>query len=224
MNKRIFWGLIALTAVTACHKENVDFDAANGIRHLVVHAGVPGTRTSLEPRTGGGYDFMWDAGDALMLAQIEGTFEENTSFHLSTNTVGQRSDEATFAFSLPAATTDQTAYFGIVQPAGIQASDYPHGSPFIYSYLGSYDHDFYLILPHRQSPTASSFDPKADLLISEEVVPAEQPGEVSMRFGRIGSILKLTALPASQSVTSLPSSSFALLMTTTSLPKQLRCM
>ncbi|MDY2622993.1 MAG: hypothetical protein SOV62_00650 [Alloprevotella sp.] len=48
-------------------------------------------------------------------------------------------------------------------------------------------------LPWRQSPTADSFDPKADLMVSKTVTAAEQPTEsMSLQFARLGCVIKIT--------------------------------
>ena len=48
-------------------------------------------------------------------------------------------------------------------------------------------------LPWKQSPTAESFDPKADLMVSKTVTAAEQPTEsMSLQFARLGCVIKIT--------------------------------
>ena len=66
----------------------------------------------------------------------------------------------------------------------------------LFDYTGAYVAPHMLVdlrFPDIQYPTAESYDPKADLLISKQISSAQQlSGEIMFSFARVGSIVKVT--------------------------------
>ena len=218
--KRLFIlsSMTLLACMIACQSELSIEPSGAHTKTIIVHAGDPGTRTSVQI-DGGGYRVNWSAGDQIAVAEII-----NANF-------GDETGPAPYqqVFSEPLAADASSASFTVSLSDRSSAEENPHGDSFryvgVYPGYGLYsvnwtgdnraeweahwgdtttpDHATLLVnMPTFQSPTAESFDPEADLLVSQVVESATQPNELSLRFARIGTIVKvtLTGLPAGMSV------------------------
>lgn len=113
----------------------------------------------------------WHATDALGV--FDGTTETNAKFD---NT---KADGELGVFN------------GAVPSAGTYYAYYP------YSTGGANDSGALVLFPDPQEPTPTSFDPKADLLLSEAFdVTTTDPTDQTLRFTRLGAFLKINFIDA----------------------------
>lgn len=219
--KRLFVNAIAilLACATACQLEPATVET-NAVRTMTVHAGSADTRTAVQV-DGNEFHVNWTAGDRIAVAEI---IEAN--FKL---TEEPRPAAYQQADSDPLAADAATASFNVSLTDRTSAAENPSGDSF--RYVGVYpayslysvnwtgddrqeweehwgnntieDHStLFVNMPTNQSPRADSFDPEADLMVSEMIVSATQPSELTMRFARVGTIAKITlkGLPAGMNV------------------------
>lgn len=209
---------VLLACMLACQSEISIVPGGDPVKTMVVNAGEPGTRTSVQI-DGGNYRVNWSAGDQIAVAEIiEANFniQDGPSPYqqVTSNPLAADAASASFTVSL----TDRSS--AEANPTGgpfTYVGVYPSNSLYSVSWTGhnraeweekwgdttAPDHSTLLVeLPTYQSPTADSFDPYADLLVSQMVTSATQPSELSLHFARVGTIVKvtLTGLPAGMSV------------------------
>ena len=197
-----------LACVVACQSEVSLDPAASPVKTITVQAGEPGTRTSVQV-DGSKFSVNWSAGDMIAVAEII-----NANFGLDKGPAPYQYD-----YSEPLDADAASASFTVSLTDRSSAEENPTGD--VFSYVGVYpafglysvnwtgddraaweenwgdtttpDHATLLVeLPTYQSPTADSFDPQADLLVSQVVTSATQPDNLSMRFARVGTIVKVT--------------------------------
>ena len=169
------------------------------------------TKTAITPKPEGGYSMSWKAGDAIRLFEI--VYENYGT-----------SDTACGGFSSDGLASDaQTASFTVdldtqlIAPDGAKyryVGTYPMNSYYEYYWSGDQndaynDYDtvwagsectinhpvLYVNFPTRQSPSATSFDPDADLMVSSQKVldeRAKSEEALTLSFARIGAIVKVT--------------------------------
>lgn len=221
MKRITFLSLISVLALaTACQAEISINPDSTPVRQMTVYAGEAGTRTAVQV-DGLTYHVNWSAGDCIAVAEI---IEANFGFDPKS-----RPDPYQQAYSDPLAADAATASFNVTLedrsfPAANPYSDsfryvgvYPSGSLYSVHWTRDEraeweehwgdtttpDHSTLLVeLPVYQVPRADSFDPNADLMVSEVVESDTQPDELSLRFARVGTIAKITlkGLPAGMNV------------------------
>lgn len=223
MKRSAFVSFVTVLAfATACQVESAVETSSAPVRKMTVHAGEAGTRTAVQT-DGTEYHAKWQAGDQIGIAEV---IEANFTLD-----PGSRPSPECIANSDPLASDAASASFNVTLADRSSAADNPEGD--VFRYVGVYppgslysvrwtgdmrsdweafwgdtttpDHFTMLVeLPSFQRPGPDSFDPNADLLVSQVVSSATQPDELSLRFARVGTIVKVTlkGLPAGMAVES----------------------
>ena len=202
--------LVAAALPGCTLEEQIDME---GTHTVVINTGEAGlTRTSISP-SGSGYSVDWQEGDMINLIEIVPSLKEQVRIYKSAPLAASDINPdgtANFVVSLDNARSGQPAYQYIAQYPGASKEmpscnylDWSSSSDKMYAawanewgYSGSYvdpHASLQLYMPSFQSPTASSFDPAADLMVSKAVLTSLQlAGDASMQFSRVGTIVKMT--------------------------------
>lgn len=191
---------------------------------MTVDAGTAGTKTAVQV-DGSTYNVTWKAGDKINVAEII-----NANFSLSTpkppaaytlnqsDALAADATTASFNVSLENRATD------VDNPnhdAFRYVAVYPWSSLYSVNWTGNNraeweahwgntttpDHATVIVeLYNHQRPSADSFDPAADLMVSNMVESPypTQPTSLTLKFARVGTIAKITlkGLPAGRTVQS----------------------
>lgn len=190
--KALWLGAAGLMVLNACsRKEAFDpgtetvvpaVEKALPAFRMEVSAGDPGTKTVIDDAGGGQYNVLWQAGDALGVYEVgNGIVQEKAESEALTG--GGAS--AQFNFNLggtPSAPYDYT----FVYPAS--ALHFAGGH-----YLVS--------IPSSQTVAAGSFDPAADVLVSEHIQADVRPTAIEARFARLGGTARMVIKAPSTSET-----------------------
>ncbi len=179
MKKNLFriigLGIAAVAMLASCSKSEEDINPINeDAFQMVVSTGDPSTKTIIDDIGGGKYGVLWQAGDKLAVYEVgNGTVQGRTE---STSLAsGGATAQFQFAFSgSPSAPYDYT----FVYPAAALSLEST-------KYLVS--------LPATQTFVANSFDPAADVLISEHIhSESTRPDNINARFVRLGGTARMT--------------------------------
>ncbi len=178
--KNIFKSLmlvaVAAMGFTACQNEGVEEavrpnEPAEVV--MTITADVDATRTWIDEANG---KVQWSESDALKV------IENSKNYRTTTNTT-ITDGKAKFTVSFAEDTTSESFTYNAVYPATAVVED---------------DADkvdntkVKVILKDAQKPTATSFDPTADILVSKQIVADAQPTELNMQFKRLVAIGKMT--------------------------------
>lgn len=202
MRQSILFVAAGFFALAACQREVLDpqteskpeADLSNASTVEII-AGDAGTRTEItEVSSGSGSDFAlsWSQGDQVDLAEIIYEFfpggGENDPWPTviyKSNSLSEAAETATFSVSLGTRYVPENAKYHYV---GV----YPTGHIYGATQYGNHAR-MSLFFPDSQSPTATTFDPQADLLVSEiKNTSTRMNGTVHMKFARVGTIVKMT--------------------------------
>lgn len=202
MRQSILFVAAGFLALAACQREVLDpqteskpeADLSNASTVEII-AGDAGTRTEItEVSSGSGSDFAlsWSKGDQVDLLEMiyeyfpgGGAGEPDPYVIYASNPLSSATETATFSVSLgPRQVPDNPTYHYV----GV----YPTGH--IYGATQSGNHaKLNLYFPDSQYPSATSFDPNADLLVSDiKNTSSRMSGTVHMSFARVGTIVKMT--------------------------------
>ena len=179
MKKNLFriigLGIAAVAMLASCSKSEEDINPINeDAFQMVVSTGDPSTKTIIDDIGGGKYGVLWQAGDKL--AVYEG----------GNGTVQGRTE------STPLASGGATAQFQFAFSGSPSA---PYDYTFVYPAAAlSLESTKYLVsLPATQTFVANSFDPAADVLISEHIhSESTRPDNINARFVRLGGTARMT--------------------------------
>jgi hypothetical protein len=179
--------LVAVAAMgfVACQDGFEDVTIAPEASEVVmtITADADDTRTVLDEANN---MVQWSDGDALKV------IENSKNYRTTTNTV-ITDGKAQFTVAFEEDTTSESFTYNAFYPATAVLED---------------DADkvnnakVKVIVKDAQNPTATSFDPAADILVSKQIVTDAQPTELSMPFARLVALGKmtLTNLPASSTI------------------------
>lgn len=209
MKRNIFIIIAALAAmiVSSCQdKVAPDTDKGPKTYTLKVNAAMDTeTKTSISVE-GTGYKVGWDVGDWITLFEEAPSIEWfNYGCQSSNLTAGDiQNGKATFTFELE---EKEAAAFTYIAAHGMElhpdfggwgdASDERYQDwAKMFNYTGEYVEPHFMLgmtFSEMQSPTADSFDPFSDLMISNTLETTSQlTGNASFSFARIGTIVKIT--------------------------------
>ena len=200
MRRSIYCLLAVLGTVAACNREPVDGteeieEPGSTAKTVTVYAGGAGTRTSIRHEDDK-YVVGWKKGDKI--AVLEGLpglallLMDNPELNVyaaetyESEPLDEDADNAVFTLNLGERdyTSGQNQYVAIY-PASAAIPVY---DPWNYEKQRLYATiDF----PRLQKPTADSFDPAADVLVSKVVTQVGRPSELSFEFARVGTIVKM---------------------------------
>ena len=187
--KKIFRNLmliaVAAMGFTACN-DNIEetvrpIDPAEV--KMTITANVDETRTWIDEEN---KRVQWSEGDALKVIENGATYRPTTETAIENGL-------AKFTVSFPENTTATEFTYNAIYPASRLSEDDADKMDMT---------KIKVILPDAQNPTATSFDPTADILVAKQIVTNAQPTELSMQFKRLVAMGKmtLTSLPASSTI------------------------
>lgn len=164
----------AVLAPLACSREEVN--APENTRpvsesfQMKVSAGDPTTKTVID-EAGENYNILWQAGDKLGAVQkLNGALSLVESSPLASGGA-----TAQFSFSL----------------SGPENASYEHTFVYPSSALTKPAGQYLVSLPASQTFAANSFDPAADVLVSQHAQSATRPSSVEARFARLGGTARM---------------------------------
>lgn len=182
---RLMLVAVAAMGFVACQDGFEDVTIAPEASEVVmtITADADDTRTVLDETN---KMVQWSDGDALKV------IENSKNYRTTTNTV-ITDGKAQFTVAFEEDTTSESFTYNAFYPATAVSED---------------DADkvnnakVKVIVKDAQNPTATSFDPAADILVSKQIVTDAQPTELSMQFARLVALGKmtLTNLPASSTI------------------------
>lgn len=196
---------VASTVICGCQKDNFTTpDSGKGTHKVTLNAFDPETKTSIEAAPGG-YASSWSVDDKITLFENNGKkISEYQSKPL------QESDivDGKASFSVEIKTDDEpTGSYEYIAGYGT----YPYAYESVWENAGDaeyvnwaerFEYSGEYVEPHMmvdmffnsyQSPTATSFDPESDVLISQTIKATEQLKDaVKVKFARLGTIVKIT--------------------------------
>lgn len=182
---RLMLVAVAAMGFVACQDGFEDVTIAPEASEVVmtITADADDTRTVLDEAN---KMVQWSDGDALKV------IENSKNYRTTTNTV-ITDGKAQFTVAFDEDTTSESFTYNAFYPATAVSED---------------DADkvnnakVKVIVKDAQNPTATSFDPAADILVSKQIVTDAQPTELSMQFARLVALGKmtLTNLPASSTI------------------------
>lgn len=179
MKKNLFriigLGIAAVAMLASCSKSEEVINPINeDAFQMVVSTGDPSTKTIIDDIGGGKYGVLWQAGDKLAVYEVgNGTVQGRTE-------------------STPLASGGATAQFQFAFSGSPSA---PYDYTFVYPAAAlSLESTKYLVsLPATQTFVANSFDPAADVLISEHIhSESTRPDNINARFVRLGGTARMT--------------------------------
>lgn len=174
--------LVAVAAMGfACQETNEDFapERANEVV-MTITADVDETRTYIDEVN---KIVKWSEGDQLKVI-------ENSAVYRTTQAATIAADgKAQFAVSFPANTSASEFTYDAIFPASAVVEDNAEKVSV---------EKIKVIVKDQQKPTATSFDPQADVLVAKQVVVDAQPTKLNMQFKRLVAMGKMTLknLPA----------------------------
>ena len=208
--KKILLLLAALTVIAACNPDIETSEVKSNARTVTVKAGKAGTKTAIS-QNGDTFSFTWTAGDKLAVIEAVPSIAQFNNAHYPDEYNGPATE---LYETEPLASDMSVATFTL----NLGARDNVSGQ---IQYVATYPSscaidvgdcwDFFterpyvtIDFPREQHPTASSFDPKADVLVSKIVTCQDvRPEELTFQFARVGTIVKmvLTGLPEGAEIT-----------------------
>ena len=212
MIKRLTLMLIATSvmSITGCQNEKIEQPEEGKRTHkLIVNAyPVSDTKTSVTA-VSGGYQVSWDIGDQITLHECAPEAGEDDydairtydSEELTSNDI--LDNKASFVFSnMEDRTAPQFSYIATYGNSYAEYFDWSEEDYLYETWAETFDYSGEHLDPHmvinmnfptEQAPLEESFDPNADLMVSDMQVMREQmTGEASFRFARLGTIVKMT--------------------------------
>ena len=202
MNKSIYCLLAVLVTAAACNRgdlgnpEEEEVPASNATT-VTVYAGGAGTRTSIRQEDGK-YVVGWKKGDKLAVLEgvpaIASMIENDPDYQgdyagllYTSAELAADTDNAEFTLELK----DRENVSGELQYVAI----YPASAAIDVNEAWDYEKNRLIAtidFPRFQQPTADSFDPEADVLVSKvETCQNTRPQKLSFEFARVGTIVKM---------------------------------
>lgn len=180
--KALWLGAAGLMVLNACSRKEAfdpgtetvvpEVEKALPAFRMEVSAGDPGTKTVIDDVGGGQYNVLWQAGDALGVYEVgNGVVQEK-------------------AVSEPLASGGATANFSF-SLSGTPSAPYDYTFVYPASALHFAGGHYLITIPATQTVSAGSFDPAADVLVSELVQSDSRPLSVEARFARLGGTARM---------------------------------
>lgn len=180
--KKLFISLSAAVAMLAGCAQEADYAPAEETATLQVEVSQPATKTYTE-----GDKIFWnETGEQLNIIYFadESTSRRQSATHEDYTVVDNR-----ISFTADLTMTDG-------------AAKYTFGAFYPYAYKSTTS-SVSLTVPQVQTPTATSYDPKADILVSAQpVVTDGLPDKISFQFSRMVAIvnMKIAGIPAGEHI------------------------
>lgn len=196
----------AAIALLSCNKTPLSVEkeeiTSNGSRTVVFTTEMFESKTSISGNKTDGYKSDWSVGDRIDVFEngkvytsepLEASDIDNGIAHFTVNFDEVESASAyRYIAVYPSHYYEEGGDDGpILCSFETKANDWSFNDDYYFDEEEGYY--FSLYMPSEQRPTAVSFDPNADLLISKEIIRENPVSEVeSFQFARIGSMMKIT--------------------------------
>lgn len=176
MTKLVGYGAAALLALASCSRESEFVPPSRAeLFSMTVTADDTPTKTLVSSDGEGGYNVTWQAGDDMGVYEVaNGAVQPKAT----SSPLASAGSTASFTFTLEG-TPDGPYDYTFVSPA---------------SALGLVSAHYAVTLPAEQTFAASSFDPAADVLVSETVHADVRSASVSARMARLGGTARMSIL------------------------------
>ena len=212
MVRKLYFALAAFSVMSmaGCQNEKIEQPEEGRRTHRVVVNAYPDSETKTSvTAVAGGYQVSWDVEDQITLHECAPEAGEDDydairtykSEKLTSNDI--LDNKAGFVFSdIENRTASQFYYIATYGWSYAEYVDWSDEDYLYETWAETFDYSGERIDPHMvikmefptvQAPLAESFDPSADLMVSDMKVMREQmTGEASFRFARLGTIVKMT--------------------------------
>jgi len=212
MTRRFTMMLMAVSAISiaGCQNEKIEQPEEGKRTHRLVVNAYPDsdTKTSVTA-VAGGYQISWDVGDQITLHECapeagEDDYDAIRTYYSEELTSDDILDnKAGFVFEeIEDRTASQYSYVATYSGGYAKYSDWGSYDYLYEEWASAFDYTGERLDPHmviemqfngEQTPGPDTFDPNADLMVSNMIVSPEQlSGEASFRFARLGTIVKMT--------------------------------
>ena len=201
---------IAVMSIAGCQNEKIEQPGEGRATHKLIVNAYPDSETKTSvTAVAGGYQVSWDVEDQITLHECAPEAGEDDydaictyeSEKLTSNDI--LDNKAGFVFSdIENRTASQFSYIATYGWSYAEYVDWSDEDYLYETWAETFDYSGERIDPHmvikmefptKQAPLAESFDPSADLMVSDMKVMREQmTGEASFRFARLGTIVKMT--------------------------------
>ena len=172
--KRIVWILLAAAALVACSRESEFVPPSRAdLFSMTVMADDTPTKTLASSNGEGGYNVTWQAGDNMGVYEVANCAVQPKA---TSSPLASAGSTASFTFALEG-TPEGPFDYTFVSPA---------------SALGLVSAHYAVTLPAEQTFAATSFDPSADVLVSEAVHTDVRSTSVSARMARLGGTARMS--------------------------------
>ena len=212
MVRKLYFALAALSVMSmaGCQNEKIEQPGEGRATHKLIVNAYPDSETKTSvTAVAGGYQVSWDVEDQITLHECAPEAGEDDydaictyeSEKLTSNDI--LDNKAGFVFSdIENRTASQFSYIATYGWSYAEYVDWSDEDYLYETWAETFDYSGERIDPHmvikmefptKQAPLAESFDPSADLMVSDMKVMREQmTGEASFRFARLGTIVKMT--------------------------------
>ena len=175
---------VAAMGLASCQNESIQEITRPQEVAMTIIAEADDTRTFIDEANS---RVNWSQGDALQVIENSATYRTTTAINIDGN------GKAQFTVAFPANTSDASFTYNAIYPEDAVVKD---------------DADkvdaakIKVIVKDQQMPTATSFDPAADILVSKQIETEAQPTELNMQFKRLVALGKMTLnnLPADAAI------------------------
>ena len=175
---------VAAMGLASCQNESIQEITRPQEVAMTIIAEADDTRTVIDEAN---RSVDWSEGDALKVIENSATYRTTTAINIDGN------GKAQFTVAFPANTSDASFTYNAIYPEDAVVED---------------DADkvdaakIKVIVKDQQMPTATSFDPAADILVSKQIETEAQPTELNMQFKRLVALGKMTLnnLPADAAI------------------------
>lgn len=212
MTRRFTMMLMAVSAISiaGCQNEKIEQPEEGRRTHRLIVNAYPDsdTKTSVTA-VSGGYQVSWDVEDQITLHECapeagEDDYDAIRTYDSEKLTSDDILDnKAGFVFSdIEDRTASQFSYIATYGWSYAEYVDWSEEDDLYETWAETFDYSGERLDPHmvikmefptEQAPLAESFDPYADLMVSDMKDMSDQmTGEASFRFARLGTIVKMT--------------------------------
>lgn len=201
----------AVIGMTGCQKGKMEQAEEGRNTHRLVISAYADTETKTSvTAVSGGYQVSWNVGDQILLHECapeagEDDYDAIRTYESQELAADDLSENmASFAFEdIEDRAASEFSYIATYGPwSNAEYSDWSTYDYIYEEWASTFDYtgerlDPHMVIqmsfPREQTPLADSFDPYADLMVSDMKVLREQmTGEASFRFARLGTIVKMT--------------------------------
>jgi len=212
MVRKLYFALAAFSVMSmaGCQNEKIEQPEEGKRTHRLVVNAYPDsdTKTSVTA-VAGGYQVSWDVEDQIILHECapeagEDDYDAIRTYDSEKLTSDDILDnKAGFVFEeIEDRTASQYSYVATYSGGYAKYSDWGSYDYLYEEWASAFDYTGERLDPHmviemqfngEQTPGPDTFDPNADLMVSNMIVSSEQlSGEASFRFARLGTIVKMT--------------------------------